>query len=1594
MRDFVLPFKPEELLAQPSDDRLWAQNVPDVENWSSDETDEALNKITRQVTRTQGKDLADDTTFSTLFALVQAWAHLEESVHARLVELLTEALRERLMRDADRLKKAEKAALAGKAKEKEAHEKDVWEVRTAAKVVMFFLRVAVEKALKEGSKEKSKRRGRVAKSGDDEKAKEEEEAKERLKSLERQRCSLLGAVVDCLSKGAMPWLWNADATAWQQVAEKVSDCGFVVLDYEYALKHKDTRLLGLRCVVEPLLQEGHDHSNLLLATITKLTHGLRGHELAAPFVADAVAMAHSTSLPRSLLTELTQVCMSSNLQSQGAFQRSLGSFLSCLAERLPHVVLGNISVLLELLNVDCYPLRSAIVESIGSLLCAEGRALPKGARCITRKEKHVEGEEDGSAAGADEVGEGTFRFAAETKTELLETLLTRSLDKTVWVRVQTLRTIMNLAQSRKVLQKEAWPRILQIAVKRMQDSASSARKATLGLVKVLVQQHPFGPSLKGIGDERAKTEQILRYIHEKKTVLMNEAAAEELAEAEAVLEKSRAGAEEDEEMAELPTSQEAAVKRRRLGKKTNAQDTTMEYEVDKALTADAEEGESRLDARNRELKKLEDMENCYTDRFKFVELLEVAEPRLRSLLVSRNASDVTEAIGVVVELKKRGLPAAARAFNQILSLVWSRHANVKDAAVEAFFSMHLEDKKVEQAVQSLLEMYQDGCTIGGWTYTHLSSVSELIQQAATQERIDPAGAMKVLVRELQGPSCPMALRTLTALCAADANALTKLLPQVAQFFGPQGTSFGTDPSQRLDRVRLVCQMMQRVQSCVKPQLSAKSAEFGHVWAMCQQATRIVLEEFRRGSVAAEWFGAMQSTMDLSFDLAALASEETPAGVGCPDKHWEAILEGMLRGVLKELQTPVVCASEAAVETEADEERGQDEDVANAGMVVAANPVGSSAGGAKAQASQLSCAIFMLGHFALRMVVYMESTQALLKKKRTAEEDARLAAERDKKKTDKQEKQAKKGKKGAKDAKEEEKEDENESTSMGMAGQEEREAEHFAEMIEQRLLYNSKSILSRARPLLLKGLCDPQQRSNPVVRRVAAISLCKYMTVSKRFCEEHLQLLFSVLFPKNKEQTGLLASSMADAESTAQDSANPSGGTELLEDLTLRQSLLVAVGDLLFRHPNVVEPWTDRLYTALGSPAGGSADSIARATDLRLTALLVLTHLVLNDMMKPRAVLLGRALRLTACKHESTARVARILYQELSKRSNNVLYNLMPEIIARLPEAMNDENDGATASAEDRVGWVMQFIEKEKHIEGLIEKLSTRLEAASDIKGMSKEGFTTAADADGNEDDDNIEHMLPSVAPSGALETVSCLAHAIGAMNYSDRCITRLHDVVVVRKALNTAISYHQVVRDCLLGIVEKSRKPRAGKQGGEGAPEPEGADAVTSSKGGKVDKDSAVAKAIDEIENVINTLAAKKKDDAEVEEAPPLATIPTPQSGGRAVLPVEEAKKDKSADEEPKKGKAKRKQDEAGEEAGTKAKRGKAASSVAPQAPPEDLFASARPAAAPSAPPVKKVASGGEELRAALQAQKAARKGKAKGKGKAAARSKVDDDED
>jgi len=365
------------------------------------------------------------------------------------------------------------------------------------------------------------------------------------------------------------------------------------------------------------------------------------------------------------------------------------------------------------------------------------------------------------------------------------------------------------------------------------------------------------------------------------------------------------------------------------------------------------------------------------------------------------------------------------------------------------------------------------------------------------------------------------------------------------------------------------------------------------------------------------------------------------------------------------------------------------------------------------------------------------------------------------------------------------------------------------------------------------------------------------------------MLFSILFPKGSDICASVPLvSEADAEETAcgvvVGCTATQGSNELFEDQTLRQSLLVAVGDLLFRHPNVVEPWTDRLYAAL-SVAGPVSDGAqgGAVAELRLTALLVLTHLVLNDMMKPRAILLVRALWLTACPHVPTARVARILFTELSRKTSHPIYNLLPFIVSLLPEHRGPPAL-ASGRAEDRVRYLMQFIEKEKHVEGLIEKLSIRLIQCAD---SSSGGAGLGNKAMQNDVDDNAS----SKSPGHATEMVSCLANALGAMTYTDKCILRLHDVVVVRKSLNVPISYHEVVRDNLLAVVERARKLKSGKAGAGQGDGGEGDAAGAAGEGGQPSKSNglsaAATTALDAIEQLVISLAEGRVEKTDVSNA-------------------------------------------------------------------------------------------------------------------------------
>lgn len=200
------------------------------------------------------------------------------------------------------------------------------------------------------------------------------------------------------------------------------------------------------------------------------------------------------------------------------------------------------------------------------------------------------------------------------------------------------------------------------------------------------------------------------------------------------------------------------------------------------------------------------------------------------------------------------------------------------------------------------------------------------------------------------------------------------------------------------------------------------------------------------------------------------------------------------------------------------------------------------------------------------------------------------------------------------------------------------------------------------PLLVRVVANEGGRyQSDILMQAAVLALCKFMCVSSQYCEKHLPLLFTAF-------------------------ANAPA-----EDTVLRANTVVALGDLAFRFPNEVEPYTARLYACL-------RDS---STKVRRHTLMVLTHLILNDMVKVK----GQVCEIAMCLRDNDPRIrdmSRLLFHELSKRSHNPIYNLLPDIISQLSQLSIRREDFRSI-----MSFLLGYITKDRQNEMLTEKLCLR-----------------------------------------------------------------------------------------------------------------------------------------------------------------------------------------------------------------------------------------------------------------------------------------------
>ncbi|GAB2267149.1 Condensin-1 complex subunit CAP-D2 [Dionaea muscipula] len=244
-----------------------------------------------------------------------------------------------------------------------------------------------------------------------------------------------------------------------------------------------------------------------------------------------------------------------------------------------------------------------------------------------------------------------------------------------------------------------------------------------------------------------------------------------------------------------------------------------------------------------------------------------------------------------------------------------------------------------------------------------------------------------------------------------------------------------------------------------------------------------------------------------------------------------------------------------------------------------------------------------------------------------------------------------------------------NAELGVASSEDAMLDSLSERAEKEIISGGsaeKNLIGYCAPFLSK-LCRnfSLMQKYPELQAAAMLALSRFMIIDADFCEANLQVLFTVV------------------------------ENSLCE--TVRSNCTIALGDLAVRFPNLVEPWTENMYARLRDPS----------VSVRKNAVLVLSHLILNDMMKVKGYINEMAMRLED-EDERISNLARLFFSELSKKGGNPIYNLLPDILGRLCN-QNLKRDSFCN--------IMQFligsIKKDKQMEGLVEKLCNRFSGVTD-----------------------------------------------------------------------------------------------------------------------------------------------------------------------------------------------------------------------------------------------------------------------------------------
>jgi len=223
------------------------------------------------------------------------------------------------------------------------------------------------------------------------------------------------------------------------------------------------------------------------------------------------------------------------------------------------------------------------------------------------------------------------------------------------------------------------------------------------------------------------------------------------------------------------------------------------------------------------------------------------------------------------------------------------------------------------------------------------------------------------------------------------------------------------------------------------------------------------------------------------------------------------------------------------------------------------------------------------------------------------------------------------------------------------------------IIENELL--QKGLFSKFVPLvkvIIHQILDKSKsdsnKSSTSLEKIAILTFCKFMCISKSFCEENLDDLFKLLHsPVDEVNKG---------------------------------NMIICIGDLFNRFPNLMTTKTAEVFALL-------RDGHAH---VRKNSLMVISHLILNDMLRCSGEIVDVVMLLDDPSPQ-VRDLVRLFLQEYNSKGQQNIYNKVTVAITRLSTEFASL---ARPRFENIARSLLQHIDREKQTDNLVEQLAKKV----------------------------------------------------------------------------------------------------------------------------------------------------------------------------------------------------------------------------------------------------------------------------------------------